>query len=105
MSAFHSNFMNLEESSNFRPIFSLYGRHITHAFSLQRWKRRYFKLREGNKLYYAKSSDVSRIIQFCRGDFRAARELLFQCMVVLFLIFAIYPMALYEHLSDHVKGV
>ena len=97
--------MNLEESSNFRPIFSLYGCHITRAFSLQRWKRRYFKLREGNKLYYAKSSDVSRIIQFCRGDLRAARELLFHCMVVLFLSFAIYPTALYEHLSDHVKGV
>ena len=29
----------------------------------QRWKRRYFKLREGNKLYYAKSSEVRRSIK------------------------------------------
>lgn len=31
-----------------------------HVGFFQRWKRRYFKLREGNKLYYAKSSEVRR---------------------------------------------
>lgn len=42
--------------------------------SFQRWKRRYFKLREGNKLYYAKSSDETLFTEIDLQDFSVAES-------------------------------
>lgn len=42
--------------------------------SFQRWKRRYFKLREGNKLYYAKSSEETLFTEIDLQDFSVAES-------------------------------
>ncbi|KAJ7392786.1 hypothetical protein OS493_010445 [Desmophyllum pertusum] len=42
--------------------------------SFQRWKRRYFKLREGNKLYYAKSSEETLFTEIELQDFSVAES-------------------------------
>ncbi|PFX32475.1 Diacylglycerol kinase eta [Stylophora pistillata] len=44
------------------------------AVKARRWKRRYFKLREGKKLYYAKSSDETLFTEIDLQDFSVAES-------------------------------